>query len=93
MDEVKTYTLVEDARTYYYPDMRLRIEGGVHLVRREVPGGKLDEVFSAMGSVVTIHAGWQGVTQERDEAPPSQIDVTPQKEEDHGCLQEDGYNL
>lgn len=83
-----TYYLFEDARTYFYPSMSIRVEGGKVLNRWMTKFGPKDEVTSADGHVITLHPGWTGVTAEGDEAPPTQSKVV-QEEDTDGRVQED----
>lgn len=74
MSELKSgiYKVTEEARTYHYKTMSVRVEGA-KVIRRHVWGetSVTDEVYSGEGECVEIQAGWVGVTQESDSAPPS----------------------
>lgn len=83
------FRLYEDARTYYFPESTLRIEGGVDLFRdiRSICGmvAVFDVIIDKAGIAYNIPSGWKGVSQEGD-SPVSQDEVI--LEVDNGPVQE-----
>lgn len=73
--EEGTYRVTESARTYFYRNMSVRIEGAEMILRSKGVLGFQDEVINSDGNTVTVHAGWVGVSQEGDDEHPTQIKV------------------